>query len=227
MLISNPPGTDRYIANGSTPILVLPFCHIIVEGIDVNGFILNDYKIDVVLVQVRNTKCGGNLCDRQQESIGRCACYQMNNRTGNVIVTGKVVITLADGNSFSTSIRSKWLVENYIMSGPLPQGTQATHFGYFEVEDRHYKAWADVTEYVNRLGNFRIVGWAKCGEIQGQGVAQPVNGLQQNAARVMVQSGTLNHHICRIKPMKPSALNQVYLNTLEFDIQTGFRVKTP
>ena len=202
----------------------LPFRHIITEGTDVNGFILNDCQVDVVSVQVRNTKCGGNLCDRQQDSIGRCPCYQMNNRTGNVIVTGEVVVTLGDGSSFNTFIRSKWFLENYIMSGPLPQGTRAVHFEDYEVEDRHYNAWSDITAYINRLGNFRIIGWAKRGEIQDQGVAQPGQGLQHNAAKVMVQSGTLNHHICRIEPMKPSILNQSYLKTLKFDVRTGFHV---
>ena len=74
------------------------------------------------------------------------------------------------------------------------------HYDY-EVEDRHYNAWSDISAYINRLGNFRIIGWAKRGEIQDQGVAQPGQGLQHNAAKVMVQSGTLNHHICRIEPM--------------------------
>ena len=43
----------------------------------------------------------------------------------------------------------------------------------------------------------------------------------------MVQSGTLNHRICRIEPMRPSALNQAYMDNLKFDIRTDFRVNTP
>ena len=120
MLISSPPGTDKYIANGSTPILILqrpatlinsnfklPFRHIFIEGTAVNGFILNCCEIKVLSVQVRDTKYGGNLYDRQQDNISKWPCYQMINRTENVIVTGEVVVTLEDGSSFTASIRSK------------------------------------------------------------------------------------------------------------------------
>ena len=52
-----------------------------------------------------------------------------------------------------------------------------------------------------------MIGWAKRGEVMDQGVSQPNNGLHGTAAKVMVQSGTLNHHITRLEPMDPTDLN--------------------
>ena len=56
--MANPQGTDKFVANGSTPILIphrpavvindsfnFPLRHIITEGTDMNGFILNDCEI--------------------------------------------------------------------------------------------------------------------------------------------------------------------------------------
>ena len=44
------------------------------------------------------------------------------------------------------------------MTSTLPQGTRATHFEDYEIEDRHYKVWKDVTECINRLGKFQNIG---------------------------------------------------------------------
>ena len=70
------------------------------------------------------------------------------------------------------------------------------------------------------------MGWAKRGEVMDQGVSQPNNGLHGTAAKVMVQSGTLNHHITRLEPMTPSDLNHDFYNTLRFNVETGFTVRT-
>ena len=120
ILLPNPPGTDKYLANSNTPILmpcrpvvviksnfILSGGEIYTEGTDLNGFILNDCTINPRCFEVRNTKWGGNLCDRQQESLSKCACYQMPNRSGNVIVSVEVTVTTSDGNTFGTKIRSK------------------------------------------------------------------------------------------------------------------------
>ena len=60
ILLANPPGTDNYLANGSTPILALqnlfivvnsnfdlPKREIITEGTDIHGLILLNCKINV------------------------------------------------------------------------------------------------------------------------------------------------------------------------------------
>ena len=57
-----------------------------------------------------------------------------------------------------------------------------------------------------------------------QGVAQPSQGLPHNASRIMVQSGSLNHHITRLYPMKPNILNKDYLQSIKFDINTDINV---
>ena len=88
ILLPNPTATDRYLANGITPILApvrpavviqsnfnLPMRSIVNEGTNVNGYILHDCEISPLGFSVQNTRCGGNMCDRQQESVSKCACY--------------------------------------------------------------------------------------------------------------------------------------------------------
>ena len=75
------------------------------------------------------------------------------------------------------------------------------------------------------LCKFHVIGWANCGEFQDQGVDQPSNssnGLPHNAARVMVESGTLNHYITRLDPMRPGDVNLDTLNKLLFNVVNGF-----
>ena len=81
LLLINPLTTDKFLANGSTPILdpqyptiivqnnfELPMQHIITEGTYINGFFLHNCILSVSLFQVRNCKCGENLCDCQEET---------------------------------------------------------------------------------------------------------------------------------------------------------------
>ena len=70
-----------------------------------------------------------------------------------------------------------------------------------------------------------MVGWAKRGEVMDQGVSQPNNGLHGTAAKVMVQSGTLNPHITRLEPMDPTHLNSDYYDTLRFNVEAGFNIQ--
>ena len=238
ILLANPPGTDNYLANGSTPILApqkpvivvnsnfdLPKREIITEGTDIHGFILLNCIMKINGFVVRNTKCGGNLCDRQSNNIGQCACYQMDNRSGNVIIQVDITLKCKDGNDLNTKFSSKWFLENYIFTGPLPVGTKAKHFDSFDVEDKLYESLEKVTNYINNKCKFRIVGWVKRGEVQDQGVDQPSEGLPYNAARVLVQSGTLNHHITRIDPMKPDSVDIGHLETLQFNVKNWVQQK--
>ena len=78
--------------------------------------------------------------------------------------------------------------------------------------------------YISRSSKFVVIRWIKRGQVLDQGVAQPGNGLQHNAAKVMVQSGSLTHHVTRLDLMRPNLVNQEYLETLKFDVSTGFAV---
>ena len=105
IILPNPPGTDKYLLNSSTPILspkrpatviasnfTLPTRELVTEGTNINGFIIRDCIITVKSFEVANTRCGGNLCDRQNENLSRCACFQMTSRSGNVVISIKVEI---------------------------------------------------------------------------------------------------------------------------------------
>ena len=81
----------------------------------------------------------------------------------------------------------------------------------------------NVTTRINNNGKFRVIGWVKRGEVQDQGVDQPNRGLPNNAGRVMVEAGTVNHHITRLDPMMPELLNRRTLQQKKFDIHYDFR----
>ena len=61
----------------------------------------------------------------------------------------------------------------------------------------------------------------KRGEIIDQGVEQPNT---YNAQKILVQSGSLNHHITRVDPMKPHLIEKRHLNSLKFNTVNDFVV---
>ena len=167
ILLPNPPGTDKYLANSATPILmpscpvvvvksnfILNTCEIYTEGTDLNGFILNDCTINARCFEVCITKCEGNLCNQQQDNLSKCTCYQILNRSGKVIASVEVSVTTPDRNSFVTKIRRKWFLETYILSSPLQSGPRAASFEDFDVEDRFFEAINNVLGYMNRRCKF-------------------------------------------------------------------------
>ena len=79
--------------------------------------ILSNFEINVNGFVVQNTKCGRNLCDRQSNNIGQCACYQMDNQSRNVIIQVDITLKFKDGNNINTQISSKWFLENYTFTG--------------------------------------------------------------------------------------------------------------
>ena len=242
IIIINPPSTDRFVANGSTPILApqrpilvinsnfeFPERTIVTEGKDVNGFILLGCSLTIRSFQVLDSPCGGNLCDHQSLMNGdimsnRCCCIQMMNRIGSVIILFDIEVRTKEGATFNTRMTSKWFAKNFILSDNLPPGTRAYLFEDYEVEDRLFSAARDVFTYINSIGGFMVVGWAKRGEVEDQGVDQPNNGLPHNAPRVMVQSGNLNHHISKLEPTNPEAINLITLDGFKFDVNEGFEV---
>ena len=52
-------------------------------------------------------------------------------------------------------------------------------------------------------------------EVEDQGVDQPNKGLAWNAARATVKSGLIKHHMVRIEPANPAALDVATLNGLK------------
>ena len=242
IVIVNPPSTDRFAAHGTTPILspqrpilvansnfVFPQRPIVSEGTDVNGFILLNCMVTIRSFQVIDSPCGGNLCDHQSLMNGdimtnRCCCIQMMNRVGNVVILFDVEVRTDEGATFNTRMSSKWFMKHFILSDDFPAGTRAFRFEDYEVEDRIYATATNVFNYINTIGGFIVVGWVKRGEVEDQGVDQPNNGLPHNAQRVMVQSGNLNHHISKLEPMNPEAVNFITLNGCKFDVNAGFEI---
>ena len=237
IILPNPPGTDKYLLNSSTPILspkrpatvivsnfTLPTRELVTEGTDINGFIIRDCIITVKLFEVANTRCGGNLCDRQNENLSRCACFQMTSRSGNVVISIEAEIKNPDGSTFTTAIQSKWFLEKYILTAPLPTGTRASKFEDFEVEDSFFTALKDVISYINTTCKFRVIGWVKRGEVQDQGAEQPTSLYGNNTnSRVMIQSGSLTHHVTRLDPVEPEKINLTHLDSLKFDVLNDFK----
>lgn len=235
----NPPSTDRFLANGSTPVLApsrpllvigsnveIVERPIVTEGTDMNGFVLYGCQVRVSSFKVYDTPCGGDLCDQQSLVNGgvmarRCACIQMKSRVGIVVISFELIIELTNGTSFTAHFESKKYNQHYIFNGVLPPGTRAHALDDFEIEDRIYRAARDAMDYINNnAGGFRVVGWAKRGEVQDQAVDQPGNGLPHNAPRVLVQSGNLNHHITRLDPMRPQDVDLSVLEGLKVNAAT-------
>ena len=230
MLLANPMSTDRYLSNAVTPILApkrsavviqsnfkLTMRKVVQSGTNMNGFILHDCEVKPVGFYVQDTNCGGNLCDRQQESLGRCACFQMLNRSGCIKISIELEVVCGD-ISFTTVFRSKWFVEKYILKQHLPIGVTAHTFEDFEVEERFFGSLSTIFSYINNNCKFQAIGWAKRGEMMDLGVAQPSNSLPHNGAKNVVESSNLLHHITKLEPMTPHLLDQETIDSLRFEV---------
>ncbi len=98
VILPNPQGTKEFLVNST---IILPFylpkgplqsfpassiylrtCELITEGTNINGFIIQDCIVSVESFEVANTRCDSNLCDRQDDNLSRCACFQMTSRCG-------------------------------------------------------------------------------------------------------------------------------------------------
>ena len=146
----------------------------------------------------------------------------MPNRSGNVIISAEVTVTLEDGKFFNTTFQSKLFMERIIFTEPLLAGTRETTFEEYEVEDRLFSALDRVTNLINNNGKFRLIGWVKRGEVQDHVVDQSSRGLPSNVGKVMVQSGTVNHHITRLDPMTLDTLDITLLENAKFNVQNDF-----
>lgn len=133
---------------------------------------------------------------------------------------------LPNGSSFQTKYTSSWFMKNFIHSGHLSVGTRTSDFETSEVEDRLFGAFQHVCEYINTHGGFRAMLWVKHGQVQYQGENQPNNIPPYNAARSTVKSGISNHHITRLEPMTPEAIDLDTLNSIKFNVTTGSSVAT-
>ena len=135
-----------------------------------------------------------------------------------------IEVRTSEGATFNTRMSSKWFLRHFIVSEDFPAGTRAHRFEDYEVEDRFFDACRNVFDYINSIGGFMVIGWVKRGEVEDQGVDQPNNGLPFNSQRVMVQSGTLNHHISKMEPVNPEAVNLITLDGFKFNVNSGFEV---
>ena len=213
IMSTNVPDIEKFLATGTTPILVpvkpiiainsnfhLKTCKIVTEGTDINGFILHDDKIEVIGVDVRNTNCGGNLCDRQQEHIDKCCCFQMNNRSGNVVISIEVKVNLPNKTSFRSEIRSKWFLEKYILTKPFFGGTRSSQFQSWQVEEMLEASIINIINAINNICLFCVIGWSKRGVVTDISTEQSSGGYNvPDSAQVV--SGNIKHHITRIDPI--------------------------
>jgi hypothetical protein len=208
----------------------MPEISIFSSGTGINGFNLHNCQITVTSVEPYDSPCGGYLCDHQSLKKGgvvanRCPCIQMIRRTGITAIEIEVEVMLpGGGGSFTAVFSSRWFNETFVFTGPLPQNIRVGSFGHYIVENRLFQAITAAVRLINNSGGWQVFGWAKRGEVLDQGVDQPNNGLPHNAPRVMVEAGTLNHHITRLEPMCPERVDLDALNGIKFDVTTGFNI---
>ena len=139
----NLSGTERYLPNGTTPILapalplvvlndnfIRPESPIVMEGTNINGFTLHFCTIEIQSFCILDTPCGGDFCDQQslfngEVIMNRCPCFQMKSRVGLAIVIFDILVKLPNGSSFGAQLSSKKFNRTYIFNGSIPVGTRA------------------------------------------------------------------------------------------------------
>ena len=112
----------------------------------------------------------------------------MTSHSGSVVISIETEIRNPNGSLFTTATQSKWFLEKYILSASLPTGARASKFEDFEVEEKSFSSIEEVINYINTTCHFRVIGWVKRGEVQGQGADQPSSLYGSNSGIIMIQS---------------------------------------
>ena len=237
VVLTNVASTETFLGSGDTPVIrtarnfvvvhdnfLLPERPLQTRGTGMSGGIMNGVKVLPHQLDVYETNCEGRMCDQSTlfangVLMPHCACMQMN-KSGKVMLVFTMKVTQENGNEFDVTFASKWFMLNFLLTGPLPVGTCASNFEDYEVEDRLWTATASVFEYINEKGGFRAFVWAKRGLVEDAGVDQPEGYRAQKST---IESGLLNHHIVRLEPMVPSAIDLAELKSRQFNVDTGFR----
>ena len=154
----------------------------------------------------------------------RCACMQMT-KSGKAAFAWGLEMAMHSG-SVTTTLTNKSFTNECFINGELPINTAAETFtDNCIVEDALLDSASNVMTCINNRGGFNAILWVKRGEVLDQGVDQPNNGLACNAARTEVESSSLNHHIVRLFPAAPDAINTEDLNALKFNAVAGLQLQ--
>ena len=83
----------------------------------------------------------------------------MNNRSGNVVISIEVTVTLRDHKTFNTHIQSKWFLVKYILTKPFIGETRLSQFQSWQVDTKLVDCIDNITMVINNTCLFCLIGW--------------------------------------------------------------------
>lgn len=188
-----------------------------------SGFYVGGVHLTISAISPYKRPCGGRLCDKQQRSSGKCACYQMQFRGGVACLELDVRLTLPDGTQYDVENFSSLRFVEEFMTGPL-QNTPLSTFEDFDVINALDDTADNFTQHVNANGGWTTAGWTKQGTIVDQAAPESndrMYGAQQRNEGSIVESGTLNINLVRLLPTNPMAINPATMNGFIVDLNNA------
>ena len=180
------------------------------------GFVLNNAKIDVKMIEVVKTNCSGYFCDKQRaveilKTDKKCGCYTMRGMGSNLAIVHVLKIaheSLYEDlqvDDFSSMKFSLLYLTEY-----FPQSTRRISYDNTDNEADLYDSIDSILNYYNEHEGFTVTGWYKRGEVDDV-VTDKTEKVSNSDVAYHVTSvyptGYLNSHAEETEDMKFDVLN--------------------
>lgn len=171
------------------------------------AFVLNSANLFVQGIQVIESPCNGNVCDKQrihELKGGKCSCYSWKDLKSRCVFNHNIIIShLAPANHQPLKIWEEHYTSQKFsqlyLTKPVPNNVRLAHMQdsneYFDIRE----CVQEMCDYVNLNGGWTVVGWYSLGMVTDKAL---VNNNNETEAKV--EAGETKHHIISVYPTRES-----------------------
>ena len=115
-----------------------------------------------------------------------------------------MALTTVNGTLFMVCdyLSQNWM-ENFLLKGQLFQGTRASVFDDYDIEELMEQNSIKVFNTVKAGGGWTGIGWTKLGKVQDKATDQAATNTYNAAQPILGCTGTIVHHLLSLVPSKP------------------------
>ena len=178
------------------------------------AFVLNGANMYVNNMDVVNSVCHGNLCDKQrldQVRNGKCGCYTFSTLSKYGVVFEQDMILTPDGSipglpvEIVVSHFSSQRFSQLYITRPLSNAITLNQIQSSATMDEIEEKLLNLCEYVNVNGGWTVIGWYRLGMVKDKALDTQANSnYGNNEDNIQVEAGDTNFHIVSIYPTKQS-----------------------
>lgn len=180
------------------------------------GFILNNAKLEIKMIEVVKTNCSGYFCDKQRsieilKTDKKCGCYTMRGMGSNLAIVHVVkIVHEALYEDLQVDDFSSMKFSLLYLSEYFPKSTRRISYDVTNNEEELYDAIDQIVAFYNEHGGFTVAGWYKRGEIDDFVTDKTEKVSNSDVAYHVTSvypSRYLNAHAEETKDMKFNVLN--------------------